>query len=56
MGARQLLAESATCAPMTRHERVALYLEALAKVCLEVAAEPRLLPTFLRLVALVPRP
>jgi hypothetical protein len=39
---------------VTRHERVALYLEALAKVCLEVAAEPRLLPTFLRLVALVP--
>jgi hypothetical protein len=32
---------------MTGHERVALYLEALAKVCAEVADERRLLPVFL---------
>jgi hypothetical protein len=39
---------------VTGHERVSRYLMALAKVCAEVAAEPRLLPTFLRLIAMVP--
>ena len=41
---------------MTRHQKaICRYLEALGKLCAEVAAEPRLLPTFLQVLALVPR-
>jgi hypothetical protein len=36
-----------------RHDHVGLYLEGLAALCLEVA-RPRLLPTFLCILALVP--
>jgi hypothetical protein len=40
---------------MKRHDhRVVRYLEAVAKLCLEVAAEPRLLPLFVAIIALVP--
>jgi hypothetical protein len=39
MGVRRLFA--AARAPMTRHERIAGYLEALAKLCAEVAASGR---------------
>jgi hypothetical protein len=38
-----------------RHEAIRRYLHALSKLCAEVAAEPRLLPTFLQVLLLVPR-
>jgi hypothetical protein len=40
---------------MTPHDRTAIYLRALAALCLEVAAEPRLLLTFLAILRLVPQ-
>jgi hypothetical protein len=36
------------------HARVSLYLRQLGLLCLEVADNPKLLPTFLRLIVLVP--
>jgi hypothetical protein len=38
-----------------KHEAIRSYLYALGRLCLEVAAEPRLVPTFLQVLALVPR-
>jgi hypothetical protein len=40
---------------MRSDARIRRYLQALAKLCIEVAAEPRLLPTFLQVLLLVPK-
>jgi hypothetical protein len=39
---------------MTQHDRISVYLRGLARLCAKVAARPELLPTFLRVLALVP--
>jgi hypothetical protein len=36
------------------HDRISVYPRGLARLCAEVADEPRLLPTFLRILAIVP--
>jgi hypothetical protein len=42
--------------PVTiRRDGVGLYLAALAALCQEVSRKPRLLPLFIRIVALAPR-
>jgi hypothetical protein len=46
--------DSAEAAAM-RHEAIRRYLHALGRLCAEVAAEPKLLPTFLQILTLVPR-
>ncbi len=41
--------------PIRQEDRVDTYLLALGALCLELARAPQLLPTFLRLIKLVPR-
>ena len=46
---------SAEPPPIRRDERVNQYLQALGALCLELAHSPRLLPTFLRVIAMAPK-
>lgn len=39
---------------MTERDRIARYLEGLARLCFETSRNPRLLPYFLRVLQLVP--
>jgi hypothetical protein len=38
-----------------QRDRVAQYLESLGNLCMECARRPELLPTFLRIIAMVPK-
>jgi hypothetical protein len=41
---------------VTQHDyRITIYLKGLASLCLEVAREPRLLPLFVAIVAMMPK-
>jgi hypothetical protein len=54
-GRRSADCDPAAEAAMTRDASIRRYLHALSKLCAEVAAEPKLLPTFLQILLLVPR-